>query len=129
MLQKIPGAYKSVYYPSKSWDPNLREIMFWGLRLILHNVHDCLSPRIFSINPISVLIIHDHPLCLLYYRTLTSYKFIQRKVEAGFCVSTSKMEFYLKAQRYDTLISESARVAPGLLNCKNLILQLSKPVL
>ena len=44
-------------------------------------------------------------------------------------MSTSKMEFHLKAWEYDTLISESVRVEPELLNCQHLILQLLKPPL
>lgn len=52
-----------------------------------------------------------------------------RKVETHASVSTSKMEFHLKAWEYDMLISESVRAEPVLLNCQNLILRLLKPPL
>lgn len=96
--------------------------------MILNNVHDYFSPRILVINRISVIIILEHTLYLLYCRALTSYKLIQQK-STDWLLSTSKMEVHLKAWKYDTLISGSVRVEPGLLNFQNLILQLLKPLL
>lgn len=84
------------------------------------------SFRIFHIDHMSVIIIVEHSFYPLHWHLTNLFN---RKVETGACVSASKMEFHFKAQKSDTLISESVRVEPGLLNCQNLILQLLKPLL